>query len=121
MLLGDNVAGLRCELAADFATPGSILEGFTLPAPPLNRHDVLPCFVIPGTVTTMHRVEDTQPCATRTIQDSQHVRNALVGFGHSLNAIPDLAALGNEIVVRIDHQECSDRRVKLQISHVCCS
>src|SRR5215813_13581188 len=108
MLLGHNVAGLRCELTPDLAAPGPILESLSLPASPLNRYNVFPCFVVAGTVTTMHRIEDAQARATRSIQDLQRVWNAIVCFGDSLNAIPDLAALGNEIIVRIDNQECGD-------------
>jgi hypothetical protein len=36
------------------------------------------------------------------------VGNASVRFGDSFDAGPDLAALGNEVVVRIDHQKRSD-------------
>jgi hypothetical protein len=39
----------------------------------------------------------------RGVENVQHVANAVVGFGYSLDARLDLAALGNEVVVGIDH------------------
>ena len=44
------------------------------------------------------------------------MRNTLVDFGNSLQAIPYFAALGNEVVVWIDHEKCGDLFIKLQIS-----
>ena len=42
------------------------------------------------------------------IDDLHHMRNTFVRFGNTLQAIPYFAALGNEIVVRIDHEKCSE-------------
>jgi hypothetical protein len=39
----------------------------------------------------------------RGVEDLQHVRNAVVRFGNSFDAGPDLSALGNEVVVGIDY------------------
>src|SRR5262245_46850387 len=39
----------------------------------------------------------------RGIQDLQHVGNAVVRFSDSFDQGPELAALGNEVVVGIDH------------------
>ena len=36
------------------------------------------------------------------------MRNAAIRFCNSPNAVPYLASLGNEVVIRIDHQKCSD-------------
>ena len=36
---------------------------------------------------------------SRRLEDLAHVRHAPVGFGHTLHAVPDFAALGNEVVV----------------------
>ena len=66
----------------------------------------------------MQRIEDAKLRLPRRLQDLQHMRNTLICFCNSLQAIPDLASLGNEIVVRIDHQKCGDLFVKLQICHV---
>ena len=41
-------------------------------------------------------------------KDLCHMRNALVAFSNTLDAIPYLAALGNEIVVRVDHNKSGD-------------
>ena len=56
----------------------------------------------------MQRVEDAEVCLSCGIQDLTHVRDALVGLGNTLQAIPCLAALGNEIVVWIDHNETGE-------------
>lgn len=45
------------------------------------------------------------PCG---IEDLTHVRNALVGFGNAPEAIPYFAALGDEIVVWINHYETGE-------------
>jgi hypothetical protein len=56
----------------------------------------------------MHGVEDAKLGLSRGIQDLQHVGHAVVGFGNRFDAGPDLAALGDEVVVRIDHQKGGD-------------
>jgi hypothetical protein len=58
MLLGNNVAGLRLELAAELCAPGSELEGFTTPCCLLDRRDGLPVLVVAGAILAMQRVED---------------------------------------------------------------
>src|SRR5262245_1544898 len=108
MLLGHDVSGLWREFAPDFATPGAVFKCLTLPAPLLNRRDVPPSLVVARTVAMMQRIKDAQiriPCG---IQNLQHIRNTLIGFCNSFNPIPHLAAFGNEIVVWIDYQKCSD-------------
>jgi hypothetical protein len=56
----------------------------------------------------MQRTENAKPCRSHGIQGLQHIRNAVVRFGNALDTIPYLATLGNEVVIRIDHQKCSD-------------
>jgi hypothetical protein len=56
----------------------------------------------------MHCIEDAQPCLSGGIQDLQHMRNTVIGFRDSLDAAPYLAALRNEVVVRVDHKQGSD-------------
>jgi len=51
----------------------------------------------------MHGIEDAKLRRACGIQNLQHVGNAVVCFSDSFNAGPDLAALGNEIVVEIDY------------------
>jgi hypothetical protein len=51
----------------------------------------------------MHGIEDAKLHCARGIQDLQHIGNAVVCFSDSFDAGPDLAALGNEVVVGIDH------------------
>ena len=66
----------------------------------------------------MQRIEDAKPRLPRRSQDLQHMRNTVISLCNSLQAIPYFASLGNEIVVRIDDEKCSDLFVKLQICHV---
>jgi len=56
----------------------------------------------------MKRVENAKLHLPRRIQDSQHIRNTLINFCNSLQAIPYLAPLGNDVVIWIDHQKRSD-------------
>src|SRR5215470_2857783 len=56
----------------------------------------------------MQGVEHRNSSFTRSAQDLQHMRNTFIGFGNCFYAIPDLASLGNEIVVWIDQDQCSD-------------
>ena len=51
----------------------------------------------------MHGIEDAELHCVRGIQDLQHVGNAVGCYSDSFDAGPDLAALGNEVVVGIDH------------------
>src|ERR1041384_1025642 len=46
------------------------------------------------------------------------MRNAFIRLRHTLNTIPNLAAFGNEIVIRIDDHNSGDLLIKLQICHV---
>jgi hypothetical protein len=50
----------------------------------------------------MHGIEDPELGLARGMQDFKHMGNAFVGFGDRFDAWPDLAALGNKIVVGID-------------------
>ena len=65
----------------------------------------------------MHRIEDPKLRLPRGIQDFQHVGNAVVRFGNSPDARPYLAALGNEVVIWIDHQKRSDLLVVCHFRH----
>jgi hypothetical protein len=65
----------------------------------------------------MQRVEDAKLRLPRSIKDLQHMRNTIICFCNSLQAMPYFASLGNEIVVWIDDEKCSDLFLKLQICH----
>ena len=56
----------------------------------------------------MHRIEDPELRPARGIQNFQHVDDAVVRLGNGLDARPDLAAFGNEVVVGIDDQQRGD-------------
>src|SRR6516225_1974088 len=88
VLQGHDVAHLRCELAADLATPGPVLEGLMRPGCLLDGSNVLPGLVVALTVSMMQRIENAQPRLPRSIQDLQHVRNTIIRFCDSLQAVP---------------------------------
>src|SRR5262245_7769034 len=101
MLEGHNIARMRYEFAADFAAPRSVLEGLVQPRGLLNGRDVLPGLVITRTVSVMQRIEHAQSALPRRVQDLHHMRDAVVRFSDRLHAIPQLATLGDEVVVRV--------------------
>ena len=70
--------------------------------------NVLPRLIVARAVAMMHRIEDAELYPSRGVENLQHVGNAVVGFGDGLDARPDLAAFGNEVVVGIDHQQRGD-------------
>ena len=45
------------------------------------------------------------------------MRNAVIRFCNSPNAVPYLASLGNEVVIRIDHKKRSDLLVVRYFRH----
>jgi hypothetical protein len=51
------------------------------------------------------------------VQNFQHIRNTIVCLGDSLNAIPQLTALGDEVVVRIGDGKCSRLFVELRVRY----
>jgi hypothetical protein len=64
----------------------------------------------------MQGIEDPELRLSRRIEDLQHIGNAAIRLCNRPNAIPDLASLGDEVVVRIDHEECGDLSF---IRHLC--
>src|SRR6516225_6493238 len=103
VFLCDNLTWRRHELGTELATPCAVFEALVLPRGSLNRRNVGPRFVVACTISMMHGIEDAKLHCARGIQDFEHVGNAVVCFSDSFDAGPDLAALGNEVVVGIDH------------------
>jgi hypothetical protein len=68
-------------------------------------------------VSSMRRREDTKACLSRRRWHFQHVGNAAVCLGNRLEATPDLANLGDEVVVRVDHGKCRDPLVVGHLGH----
>jgi hypothetical protein len=64
----------------------------------------------------MQRVENSKPCFPRRIQDLQHIRNTVICFRNSFEAIPYFAFVGNKIVIGIDDEKRSDLSVELKSS-----
>src|SRR5262249_28624358 len=64
--------------------------------------NVRPGLIVAWAVSMMHCKENQQLRLPSGIEDLLHMGNAVVRFGNSFDARPDLAALGNEVVVRID-------------------
>ena len=108
MLLGDDVARLRLELGVELAASGSVFERLARPCCFLNRRQILPRLVVARPIAPVQRVENANAGSPRGIEDLTHVRNAPVGFGDTLQAIPYFPALGNVIVVRVDHNKSGD-------------
>jgi hypothetical protein len=71
---------------------------------PRNRPD--------GSGGASHRRREVPPSVQQT--DLRHVRDAIVRFCNMLDARPYFAALGNEIVVGIDEENCSSLFLKLR-------
>src|SRR5262249_53974309 len=107
VLEGNDLARLGREFAAELAAPRAILEGLSGPGEFLDRGDVLPAVVVSRAVSTMRRVEDAKAGSSRRRENLQHMWNTSVCFCDSLQTIPYLAPLGNEIVVGIDHEKGS--------------
>ena len=97
MLLDNNFAGLRRELSSELATPRAVLECFSRPRRLLNRRNVRPGLIVAWMVSMMHCKENPQLRLPCRIEDLLHMRNAVVRFGNSFDARPDLAALGNAL------------------------
>src|SRR6266498_499102 len=108
MLRRDDVARLGLEFGTNLATPSAVFEGLACPRSLLDGRNILPSFVVAGPVATMQRIQHANACLSRSIQNLLHVRNTVVRLDDSLDATPELAALRNEVVVGIDHQECRD-------------
>src|SRR5215831_6499523 len=103
VFLCDNLTWRRHEFGTELATPCAVFEALVLPRTSLNRRDVPPCFVVACTISMMHGIEDAKLRCACSIQNLQHVRNAVVCFSDRFDEGPELAALGNEVVVGIDH------------------
>src|SRR5690349_13693953 len=120
MLRDDTFSRLRGELGTDLATPRTEFESLMLPRCPLNRRDVLPTLVVAWTITMMQCVENAKSRLPCCIQNLQHMRNTLIRLCNGLEAIPYLAAIGNEIVVRVDHKQCGHCLVVCHCRHSFC-
>src|SRR5499425_1989776 len=103
VFLCDNFAWRWHEFGTELATPCAVFEALVLPRGSLNGRYVGPRFEVTCTISMMHGIEDAKLHCARGIQDLQHVGNAVVCFSDRFDARPDLAALGNEVVVGIDH------------------
>src|SRR5262245_31401138 len=117
MLCDDNLTWLRREFGTDLATPGTVFEAFSPPRCPLDRRNILPGLVVARSISMMHRIEDPKLRLPRGLQNLEHIGNAAIRLRDSPNAVPELAALGNEVVIGIDHQKCSKLRVVYQLRH----
>ncbi len=60
MLLGDDLARLRCESAADFAAPCAVFESLARPSCLLDGRNILPVLVIVWAVPMMQSIENAE-------------------------------------------------------------
>src|SRR5262245_2040081 len=88
MLGGDDLAWVRLELGTDLATPRAVFEALACPRCPRNGRNVLPSLVVARTVSMMQRIEDSKLRLPRRIEELQHMRNAVIRFRNSANAVP---------------------------------
>src|SRR6266403_3304669 len=70
------------------ATPRAVFEGLSLPPRLLDRRNVLPGLVVARTISMMQCIEDPKLRLPRRIQDLQHMRDAVIRFCNSPNAVP---------------------------------
>src|SRR5262245_35419846 len=117
VLRSDDLARPGLEPGADLAAPRAVFEGLAPPCRLLNGSDVLPGLVVARPVAMVQGIEYPKLRLPCRIEDLQHVRNAIVRFGDRANAVPELAALGNEVVVGIDYQEPGDLLVVCGCGH----
>src|SRR5262245_61833381 len=115
MLERDDVSRLRSEFSAYLGAPRSVFESLSQPGCLLNRRNVLPGLVIARAVLTMQRIKYAEPRLPCGIQNLQHMRDTIICFCNSLQAIPYFASLGNEIIVWIDDKKRCDFFIELQI------
>src|SRR5215467_5137457 len=108
MFLRYDLARRGHEFAAGLADPRAVFEALVPPRCSLYGRNVLPSLVVARTVAAMHRIEDPELRLPCRIQDLQHMWNTVIRFGDSLDTRPNLPALGNKVVIRIDHQKCGD-------------
>ena len=78
MLLHDGLTLLRCEFAADLATPRAVFESLSRPSCFLNRRNIFPALVVARTVPMMHGVESVEFRPTRRVQDLQRLHGPQV-------------------------------------------
>ncbi len=65
----------------------------------------------------MHCIENADTSVSRGFQNLHLMRNTLVAFSNTLYAIPYFPALGNEVVIGIDHNKSSDLLLVCQLCH----
>src|SRR5215469_2342900 len=117
MLRCDDLTRLRHELGPDLAAPCAVFKSLSVPCRLLYWRNVFPSLIVARTVTTMQCIEDTKLRLPRRVQYLQHMRNAVIRFCNSPNAVPYFAAFGNKIVIRIDHQKRSELSAVRQVRH----
>src|SRR5262249_47382424 len=74
----------------------------------LDWRNVRPGLVVAWAVSVMQRIEDAKTRLPRRVEHLRHMQHTAIGFGNGLQATPELAALGDKIVIRIDHQKGGD-------------
>src|SRR5262245_10008613 len=117
VLQSDDLAWFGREFGTQLATPCAVFEGLSAPRRPLDRGNVFPGLVVARTVSMMQGIEDRKLRRPRGVQDLQHVSDTAVRLRNSPDAGPYLSPLGDEIVVRIDHQKGSKLLVVCHFGH----
>src|SRR5262249_35365128 len=108
MLLGDDVTRFRLKGRMKFSTPCAVRENLAPCSASLNGCDIFPGRIVPFTPTVMRRDEDPNSDSTRRLKHFDHIRDALHSLGSFFGEFPKLAALGDEVVIRIDDEKRGD-------------
>src|SRR5262249_27752510 len=104
--LHDCLARERRELGAELTAPGAIFKSLVAPRGSLNRRNVVPLFVVAGAISAVHCIQHRKLRGPPNGQGLPPVRHAIIRLRDGTNSAPDLSAFRNEVIVRINYEEC---------------
>jgi hypothetical protein len=107
VLLHDDVTVFRCELWVPFATPLASSKVVTVHDRALRRAGVTPILIITGLPPTVWNDNNLHAGAANGSVDGAKIVNEPDLLRDFLDARPDLAAFGKEVVLGINKQERS--------------
>src|SRR5262245_15612665 len=104
VLLSDDFSRSRRELVAKGTAPGAVGKHLPARAGLLDRGPKCPGLVVARAPAMVRREEDPGAGRTSRLQNLDHVRYAPIRFHDLANPRPQLSAIRDEVVVRIDDQ-----------------
>src|SRR5262245_2358265 len=117
VLLRNDFSRSRCELVAKGPAPGAVGVDLRARAGLLDRGPKFPCLVVARAPAMVRREEDPGAGVTSRLQDPDHVRYKPIRFHDLANSGPQLSAIRDEVVVRIDDQKPRLVQSKGHIGH----